>query len=107
LTPGRGVASRETSFAEDLNADDRAVTKPSTWHCGHHKALYGGTWTASVPTLFEAFIEGEAVRIVLVGEGAWEVSGAGPGVGRVDQRRGGRLHADRPPASPPTAQDEF
>jgi hypothetical protein len=33
-------------------------------------------WTASVPTLFEGFIVGVAVRIVLVGEDAWQVSRA-------------------------------
>src|SRR5262249_25613147 len=33
----------------------------------------------SVPTLFEAFVEGEAVRIVLVGEHAWQVRMAGDG----------------------------
>ena len=32
-----------------------------------------------MPTLFEEFIEGEAVRIVLVGEHAWQVRMAGEG----------------------------
>ena len=32
-----------------------------------------------MPTLFEDFIEGEAVRIVLVGERAWQVRMAGDG----------------------------
>jgi hypothetical protein len=33
-------------------------------------ARFDGTWTASVPTLFEEFFEEEAGRIIVVGENA-------------------------------------
>jgi glutathione synthase/RimK-type ligase-like ATP-grasp enzyme len=49
------------------------------WHCGEDKARFDGSWTVSEPTLFEEFIEGEAVRIVLVGEHARQVRMAGEG----------------------------
>lgn len=70
----RGYADRGTTVAEG-----QAVAKWGNWHCGEDKARFDGTWMASVPTLFEAFIEGEAVRIVLVGEHAWQVRMAGEG----------------------------
>ena len=63
-TPRRGYAAPGTAF----DSDRERVAKWGNWHCGEDKARFDGSWTASVPTLFEEFIEGEAVRIVLVGE---------------------------------------
>jgi hypothetical protein len=60
-------------------ADGPAVAKWGNWHCGEDKARFDDVWTATVPTLFETFIEGEAVRIALVGEHAWQVRMAGDG----------------------------
>lgn len=71
----RSYADRGTSVA----ANGPSVAKWGNWHCGEDKARFDDNWTASVPTLFEAFIEGEAVRIVLVGEHAWQVRMAGEG----------------------------
>lgn len=71
----RGYADRGTT----VSAEGQAVAKWGNWHCGEDKARFDGSWTASVPTLFEEFIEGEAVRIVLVGEHAWQVRMAGEG----------------------------
>ncbi len=64
----RGYADRGTTVA----AGGQSIAKWGNWHCGEDKAGCDGSWTASVPTLFEEFIEGEAVRIVLVGEHAWQ-----------------------------------
>ena len=55
------------------------VAKWGNWHCGEDKARFNGAWKADVPTLFEDYMEGEAVRIVLVGERAWQVRMAGDG----------------------------
>jgi hypothetical protein len=71
----RGYADRGTTVA----SENQVVAKWGNWHCGEDKARFVGSWTASVPTLFEEFIEGEAVRIVLVGEHAWQVRMAGEG----------------------------
>ena len=66
-------SDRGTSVA----AEGQAVIKWGNRLCGEDKARFDGTWTASVPTLFEDFIEGEAVRIVLVAGLAWQVGMAG------------------------------
>jgi hypothetical protein len=64
----RGFADRGTTFA--LESD--CVAKWGEWHCGENKERFNGTWTASEPTLFEAFVPGESVRIQLIGEQAWQ-----------------------------------
>ncbi len=71
----RGYADRGTT----VEAVGEWVAKWGNWHCGEDKARFRGTWTASEPTLFEDYLEGEAVRIVLVGERAWQVRMAGDG----------------------------
>jgi hypothetical protein len=71
----RGYADRGTSVA----AGGPTVAKWGNWHCGEDKARFDDAWTAEVPTLFEEFVEGEAVRIVLVGEHSWQVRMAGEG----------------------------
>ena len=54
----RGYADRGTS----VTAEGQAVAKWGNWHCGEDKARFDGSWTATVPTLFEEFVEGDAVR---------------------------------------------
>jgi hypothetical protein len=71
----RGYADQGTAVA----AEGFTVAKWGNWHCGEDKARFDGSWTATVPTLFEGFVEGEAVRIVLVGDHAWQVRMAGEG----------------------------
>lgn len=62
--PPRGFASRGGEFA----AEAESVAKWGNWHCGENKERFTGAWTATEPTLFEPFVSGEAVRVVIVGE---------------------------------------
>jgi hypothetical protein len=71
----RSYADRGTT----VSAEGPTVAKWGNWHCGEDKARFDGSWTAVVPTLFEEYVDGEAVRIVLVGERAWQVRMAGEG----------------------------
>ncbi|WP_422928390.1 hypothetical protein [Singulisphaera sp. PoT] len=71
----RGFADRDTRIETKVNS----VAKWGNWHCGEDKARFDESWVAEVPTLIEEFIEGEAVRIVLIGENAWQVRMAGLG----------------------------
>ncbi|MDB5351517.1 MAG: hypothetical protein JWN86_2764 [Planctomycetota bacterium] len=73
--PPRGYADRGTTVV----SESVRVAKWGNWHCGDDKARFTGPWTAEEPTLFEDYLEGEAVRIVLVGERAWQVRMAGDG----------------------------
>jgi hypothetical protein len=60
----RGFASHGGEYA----AEAESVAKWGNWHCGENKQRFTGNWKAAEPTLFEPFIEGEAVRLVIVGE---------------------------------------
>lgn len=60
----RGFASTYSEYA----AEGESVAKWGNWHCGENKERFTGTWTAKEATLFEPFIGGEAVRLVIVGE---------------------------------------
>jgi hypothetical protein len=64
----RGYADRGTVFG----AETETVAKWGEWHCGENKARFAGNWTAEEPTLFEPFIDGEAVRIQVIGDRAWQ-----------------------------------
>src|SRR5207248_1649057 len=64
----RGWADRGTAF----EADVETVAKWGEWHCGENKAKFTGAWTAEVPTLFEPFVTGAAVRVQVVGGRAWQ-----------------------------------
>ncbi|MGL6073050.1 MAG: hypothetical protein ACRC8S_02690 [Fimbriiglobus sp.] len=60
----RGFASTLGEYAADVES----VAKWGNWHCGENKARFTGSWTAQEPTLFEPFLGGEAVRVVILAE---------------------------------------
>ena len=49
------------------------VAKWGNWHCGENKSLFNDSFITHETTVFEPFIEGEAVRIMIVGEKAWQI----------------------------------
>lgn len=60
----RGFASTRGQYS----AERESVAKWGNWHCGENKERFSGNWTAREATLFEPFMVGEAVRIVIVGK---------------------------------------
>lgn len=70
----RGFATTHGEYA----ADGEGVAKWGNWHCGENKQRFTGTWVAKEPTLFEPFVEGEAVRLVIVDEPR-QIRMTGPG----------------------------
>jgi hypothetical protein len=71
----RGFASAGAEF----EAEGEAVAKWGNWHCGENKARFTGTWTAAEPTVFEPFVSGEAVRVVILGREARQIRMSGEG----------------------------
>jgi hypothetical protein len=65
---GRGYADRGTVFP----SEEDTVAKWGEWHCGENKERFRGERVAAEPTLFERFVEGEAVRTQVIGEKAWQ-----------------------------------
>ena len=69
-----GNAPRGMSIKpENWVAENDTVAKWGNWHCGDNKHRFTGAWQTEEPTIFEPFIVGEAVRIMLVGAAAWQI----------------------------------
>ena len=58
---------------ETWTSNSNIVAKWGDWHCGENKHRFEGEWQTEYPTVFEPFIEGEAVRIMLIGEQFWQI----------------------------------
>jgi hypothetical protein len=71
----RGYADRGTV----VDAESDLVAKWGEWHCGENKEKFRGPRPCDQPTLLEPFIDGEAVRIQLVGDRAWQTRLGGDG----------------------------
>lgn len=71
--PRRGFISAglETEFAAEQ------VAKWGNWHCGENKARIQGTWRADNAAIVEPFLPGDAVRVVVIGDQAWQIKLAG------------------------------
>lgn len=73
-----GGLERSMSINHDTwTTDHEVVAKWGNWHCGENKHRFGGNWLAPETTIFEPFIEGRAVRVMLIGDQYWEVELAG------------------------------
>jgi hypothetical protein len=68
-TMRRGYADRGTNF----EATSETVAKWGEWHCGENKVKFTGGRTTDVPTVYEPFIRGAAVRLHLMGDRAWQI----------------------------------
>ncbi|GAB5492967.1 MAG: hypothetical protein Phog2KO_31820 [Phototrophicaceae bacterium] len=67
--PMRGFASAQALYS----SEDERVAKWGNWHCGENKERFSGSWRANEPAVIEHFLEGDAVRIVIIGEQAWQI----------------------------------
>ncbi|MBA4062689.1 MAG: hypothetical protein C0501_03085 [Isosphaera sp.] len=60
-------------------ADVGTVAKWGEWHCGEGKERCDGDRPTTEPTLFEPFVDGEAVRVTAVGDALFQVRLGGDG----------------------------
>lgn len=61
---------------------DPAGSEVAKWgnrHCGENKIRIDDSFRAEEPTLFEPYTEGDAVRITLLGDAAFQTNMTGPG----------------------------
>src|SRR5262249_39771874 len=71
--PPRGYASPGVEFT----AKTEQVAKCGGWHCGENKEKFLGPWSSEHPCLIEPYLSGEAVRVLILGERAWQIRLAG------------------------------
>jgi hypothetical protein len=76
--PPRGFISAGAAYAAPDGAE--RVAKWGNWHCGENKARFSGVWHASddAGCLIEPYVPGEAVRVALIGDRAFQVRLSGP-----------------------------
>lgn len=67
--PRRGYVSAETRYV----GDGERVAKWGNWHCGENKERFSGIWESPDPCLIEPFLPGASVRIVVMGDLAWQI----------------------------------
>jgi hypothetical protein len=65
----RGYADRKATF----EAATETVAKWGEWHCGENKLKFTGNRVTEVPTIYEPFIRGDAVRLHLLGDCVWQI----------------------------------
>lgn len=58
---------------QEYSTETEVVAKWGIWHCGEDKSKFTGDWTSSETAVIEEFIEGEAVRIMIVGDKSWQI----------------------------------
>lgn len=77
--PPRGYVSPGATLTAPEG--EERVAKWGNWHCGEDKARFSGAWTApeDAGALVEPFLPGEAMRVCLVGDRAWQVRLGGSG----------------------------
>ncbi len=65
----RGFASPGGVYTSEGDS----VAKWGNWHCGENKVRFTSDWTATEATIFEPFVVGEAVRVVVIGESVRQI----------------------------------
>jgi hypothetical protein len=55
------------------SAQQERVAKWGNWHCGENKERFTGSWSGEEAAVIEPFLEGEAVRVVIIGNQAWQI----------------------------------
>jgi len=66
----RGYGDRRTRVA----VSTESVAKWGNRHCGENKERFTDSWECVEPTVIEEFVIGQAVRIMIIGDRAWQIS---------------------------------
>jgi hypothetical protein len=68
-TPSRGYAAQ----GAPIHVEGTYVAKWGNWHCGENKERISGDWTSPEPSIIEPFFSGQAVRVLIIGDKAWQI----------------------------------
>lgn len=58
---------------QEYSTQNEMVAKWGIWHCGEDKAKFSGAWKSTETSVIENFIEGNAVRIMKIGNQYWQI----------------------------------
>jgi hypothetical protein len=71
--PLRGFASSGVDYETAVER----IAKWGNWHCGENKERFASSWRAQESTIVERYLEGEAIRVVVIGDRHWQIKLAG------------------------------
>lgn len=66
----RGFVSANTMIQAN---DTERVAKWGNWHCGENKERFTENWSGDSASVIEPYIEGQAVRIAIIGDKHWQI----------------------------------
>lgn len=66
----RGFVSANTMIFAD---ETERVAKWGNWHCGENKERFTDRWLGEEASIIEPFLDGEAVRVVIIGDKHWQI----------------------------------
>ncbi|WP_343585622.1 hypothetical protein [Flavobacterium sp.] len=61
------------SAGASVNIANDTVAKWGNWHCGENKHRFTGEWESQFTATIEPYYEGEAVRIMMIGDVYWQI----------------------------------
>jgi hypothetical protein len=61
------------SAGASVNVTEDTVAKWGNWHCGENKHRFSGSWESEFTATTETFFEGDAVRIMIIGDAHWQI----------------------------------
>jgi hypothetical protein len=67
--PPRGFASSGVEYPTEVER----IAKWGNWHCGENKERFTDTWRATEPAIIERYLDGAAIRVVVIGKNAWQI----------------------------------
>ncbi len=74
-SPPRGFASAGVEYSTDTER----VAKWGNWHCGENKERFTDKWHASESAIVERYLQGDAIRVVVIGDRNWQIKLEGDG----------------------------
>ncbi len=67
--PLRGYSSPGFEYI----ANRPSVAKWGNWHCGENKERFENSFVTNDASIVEPFISGDAIRVVVIGDNAWQI----------------------------------
>lgn len=65
----RGFVTAQTPY----KTEKEAVAKWGNWHCGENKERFNTWWEGAESAIIEPYLDGAAVRVVMIGEQYWQI----------------------------------
>jgi hypothetical protein len=74
-SPPRGFVSAGLEYATEVER----VAKWGNWHCGENKERFHGNWQGAESAIVERYLDGQAVRVLVIGDRVWQIRLEGDG----------------------------